>query len=243
MADPIEMTLPDGTVASVPRGTTGLEIAQSIGERLAAAAIVVKVDGEQFDVSRPLEKGGSFEVVTDSSKEGRFVIRHSAAHVLAQAVLDKFPGAAYAIGPPIDDGFYYDFDVGRAFTPDDLDVLDARVQEIIAEDQPFERTEISRDEGAALFADQPYKTEIITKGEATQIVYYWFQQRDRLLINEFLVKWYLFWDAVSRNRTDGALVRVMTPIIKGEDEAQADRRLIDLIRSVYPRLGPYFPST
>ena len=162
------MTLPDGTVASVPRGTTGLEIAQSIGERLAAAAIVVKVDGEQFDVSRPLEKGGSFEVVTESSKEGRFVIRHSAAHVLAQAVLDKFPGAAYAIGPPIDDGFYYDFDVGRAFTPDDLDVLDARVQEIIAEDQPFERTEISRDEGAALFADQPYKTEIITKGEASQ---------------------------------------------------------------------------
>jgi len=83
---------------------------------------------------------------------------------------------------------------------------------------------------------------IITKGEDTQIVYYWFQQRDRLLTNELLVKWYLFWDAISRNRTDGALVRVMTPIFENEDEAQADQRLIDLIRSVYSRLGPYFPS-
>jgi exosortase D (VPLPA-CTERM-specific) len=83
---------------------------------------------------------------------------------------------------------------------------------------------------------------VITKGKITQIVYYWFRQRERILTNEFLVKWYLFWDAVSRNRTDGALVRVMTPIFGNEDEAQADQRLIDLIRSVYPRLGPYFPS-
>ncbi|MEE8491254.1 MAG: TGS domain-containing protein [Acidimicrobiia bacterium] len=168
MADSIELTFPDGTVAGFPSGTTGLEVALSIGEHLAAAAVVVKLNGEQFDLARPLEEDGSFEVVTDSSEEGRFVIRHSAAHVLAQAVLDKFPGAAYAIGPPIDDGFYYDFDVGRAFTPDDLRALDARVQEIIAEDQPFERQEITRDEGVALFADQPYKTEIITDGEASQ---------------------------------------------------------------------------
>ncbi len=168
MADSIELTFPDGTVAGFPSGTTGLEVALSIGERLAAAAVVIKLNGEQFDLVRPLEEDGSFEVVTDSSEEGRFVIRHSAAHVLAQAVLDKFPGAAYAIGPPIDDGFYYDFDVGRAFTPEDLEALDARVQEIIAEDQPFERQEISRDEGVALFADQPYKTEIITDGEASQ---------------------------------------------------------------------------
>jgi EpsI family protein len=84
---------------------------------------------------------------------------------------------------------------------------------------------------------------VITKGKSTQIVYYWFRQRERLLTNELLVKWYLFWDAVSRNRTDGALVRVMTPVIEGEDVAQADRRLIDLIRLAYPRLGPYFPST
>jgi threonyl-tRNA synthetase len=168
VADSIELTFPDGTVASFPSGTTGLEVALSIGERLAAAAVVIKLNGEQFDLARPLEEDGSFEVVTDSSEEGRFVIRHSAAHVLAQAVLDQFPGAAYAIGPPIDDGFYYDFDVGRAFTPDDLEALDARVQEIIAEDQPFERQEISRDEGVVLFADQPYKTEIITDGEASQ---------------------------------------------------------------------------
>lgn len=84
---------------------------------------------------------------------------------------------------------------------------------------------------------------IITKGDNTQVVYYGFQQRDRLLTSEFLVKWYLFWDPVYRNRTDGALVRATTPVFREEDVAQADRRLIDLIQSVFPRLEPYFPST
>ncbi len=96
-----------------------------------------------------------------SSNEGREVLRHSTAHVMAQAVCDLFPGARYAIGPPIEDGFYYDFDIGRPFTPEDLDAIDKRMREIIAERQAFEREELSRDDALKVFAEQPFKKEII----------------------------------------------------------------------------------
>jgi len=96
-----------------------------------------------------------------SSEEGREILRHSTAHVMAQAVCDLFPNTKYAIGPPIADGFYYDFDVGRAFTPEDLERIEARMGEIIAAKQPFHREELSREEALKRFADQPFKTEII----------------------------------------------------------------------------------
>ena len=102
--------------------------------------------------------GGAIDIGSD---EGREILRHSAAHVMAQAVCDLFPGAKYAIGPPITDGFYYDFDVGRAFTPDDLDRIEARMREIVAAAQPFHREELSRDDALKRFADQPFKVEII----------------------------------------------------------------------------------
>ncbi|MDH3605689.1 MAG: threonine--tRNA ligase [Acidimicrobiia bacterium] len=168
MADSIDLIFPDGSTHTFPAGITGLEVAESIGSRLAKAAVIVKVDGAQYDLSRPLETGGPFEVVTADSDEGRFVVRHSSAHVLAQAVLGLYPGAQFAIGPPITDGFYYDFDIGRPFTPDDVEQLDARMQEIIKEDQPFEREVIDQAAGLELFADQQFKKEIITDGEASQ---------------------------------------------------------------------------
>ncbi|NNL68833.1 MAG: threonine--tRNA ligase [Acidimicrobiia bacterium] len=164
----MDLVFPDDSVHSFPPGVTGLEVAESIGSRLAKAAVVVKVDGRQYDLNRPIESGGRFEVVTGDSDEGRFVIRHSAAHVLAQAVLDAFPGAQFAIGPPITDGFYYDFDIGRPFTPEDIEMLDSEMDRIIAEDQPFEREVIEREQGLEMFADQRFKTEIITDGEASQ---------------------------------------------------------------------------
>ncbi|MDH3538745.1 MAG: threonine--tRNA ligase [Acidimicrobiia bacterium] len=168
MADSIDFTFPDGSVHTFPTGITGLAVAESIGPRLAKAAVVVTVDGVQFDLGRPLEHGGAFEVVTGNSEEGRFVIRHSFAHVLAQAVLDAFPGAQFAIGPPITDGFYYDFDIGRPFTPEDIEMLEGRMAKILTEDQPFDREVIDRDQGLAMFADQRFKTEIIADGEASQ---------------------------------------------------------------------------
>ena len=157
----IELQFPDGTVHEFPDDATGFDVATNIGPRLAKAAVAVKLDGEPRDLMRPLGGNGAFEVVTANTEDGRHVLRHSAAHVLAQAVLDLFEGARFAIGPPIVDGFYYDFDIGRPFSPEDLDAIKARMDEIVAEDQPFERGDMSVGEALEVFADQPFKTEII----------------------------------------------------------------------------------
>jgi threonyl-tRNA synthetase len=168
MAGEITVTLPDGSTRTLPEGATGADLAASVGKRLAQAAVAVTVDGEPTDLTRPLPDGAKVAVVTADRDEGRHVLRHSTAHVMAQAVCDLFPGARYAIGPPIADGFYYDFDLpgGAHFTDDDLARIEARMGEIVGEDQPFVREEHTRDEGLALFADQPYKREIIESVDA-----------------------------------------------------------------------------
>jgi threonyl-tRNA synthetase len=163
VADPISVTLPDGSARTVPAGSTVADLAAAIGPRLAKAAVAGVVDGAEVDLDTPLAEGATVAVVTQDSEAGRTVLRHSTAHVLAQAVLDLFPGAHFAIGPPIDNGFYYDFELpgGATFSDDDLGRIEERMGEIVAEGQPFVREEHSRDEGLALFADQPYKREII----------------------------------------------------------------------------------
>jgi threonyl-tRNA synthetase len=166
----LDLVLPDGSVVSHPPGVTGGEVATAIGPRLARAAIAVAVDGNLYDLYRPLSSGGKFSVVTPTTEEGRHILRHSAAHVLAQAVLNLFPGAHFAIGPPIEDGFYYDFDIGRPFTPEDLERIEARMAEIIDQDQPFVREALTREEALALFADQPFKREIIeSAADSTEV--------------------------------------------------------------------------
>jgi len=156
-----QLTLPDGTVRSYEDGATGLDVASSIGAGLARAAVAVTVDGETLDLNRPIDRDGALSVVTENTEEGRHVLRHSAAHVMAQAVLDLYPGATFAIGPPITDGFYYDFDIGRPFTPEDLERIEARMDEIIEIDQSFDRESLSIDDALEMFADQPFKSEII----------------------------------------------------------------------------------
>jgi threonyl-tRNA synthetase len=157
----LQLKLPDGSVRSYEDGATGLDVAASIGAGLARAAVAVTLDGETLDLNRPIDRDGALSVVTENTEEGRHVLRHSAAHVMAQAVLDLYPGATYAIGPPITDGFYYDFDIGRPFTPEDLDRIEARMQEIIEIDQSFVRESLSIDDALELFADHPFKSEII----------------------------------------------------------------------------------
>ena len=165
----LQLIYPDGTVVDHPIGVTGAKVAGSIGARLAKAAVAVALDGELLDLDRPLTRSGRFEVVTENSENGRHIARHSAAHILAQAVLDLYPGAHFAIGPAIEDGFYYDFDIGRPFTPDDLDRLSARMSEIVAADQPFQREALGREEALALFADQPFKREIIEGVDPSEV--------------------------------------------------------------------------
>jgi threonyl-tRNA synthetase len=168
VADQITITLPDGSPRDLPEGSTALDLARLIGPRLAQAAIAARVDGDLVDLGSPLSDGQTVAIVTGESEEGRHVLRHSTAHVLAQAVTSLWPGASYAIGPAIDTGFYYDFDLpgGARFTEEDLGRIDARMREIIAQDQPFVREEHTVDEGLELFADQPYKIEIIEKVDA-----------------------------------------------------------------------------
>ncbi|MHB8219801.1 MAG: threonine--tRNA ligase [Acidimicrobiales bacterium] len=163
MAVTIEVHLPDGSVRDVPEGSDAGWLASAIGPRLAAAAVAATVDGRPVDLSTPLPGGSTVAVVTPNTPLGRDVIRHSTAHVLAQAVLRLWPGARYAIGPVIDDGFYYDFELpdGARFTDDDLARVEAEMRQVMAEDQPFVREEHRADDALRIFADQPYKREII----------------------------------------------------------------------------------
>jgi threonyl-tRNA synthetase len=163
----IDVQLPDGSSRSLPEGSTALDLASAIGKRLAKDALAAQVDGQLTDLSAPLPDGAAVAIVTPTSELGREVLRHSSAHVLAQAVTRLWPGAHYAIGPAITDGFYYDFELpgGAHFSDDDLARIDAEMRAIIAEDQPFTRSEYSIEDGLALFADQPFKLEIINAVE------------------------------------------------------------------------------
>ena len=165
----MDLRLPDQTVVTHEEGVTGHEAARAIGPGLARAAVAVKVNGELRDVSRPIGDGGDFEVITLDSADGLHILRHSTAHVLAQAVLDLYPGATFAIGPPIEDGFYYDFEVPEPFTPEDLGRIEDRMTDIIAEDQPFTRVAMSRDEAVEVFRDHKFKVEIIESVEPSEV--------------------------------------------------------------------------
>jgi threonyl-tRNA synthetase len=159
----IEVQLPDGSRRTLANGSSALDLANAIGKRLAKDALAAQVNGQLTDLTAPLPAGANVAIVTPQSELGREVIRHSTAHVLAQAVTRLWPGAHYAIGPAIVDGFYYDFELPNEghFSDDDLVRIDAEMRAIIAEDQPFTRAEYSIAEGLALFKDQPFKVEII----------------------------------------------------------------------------------
>ena len=165
----LELRYPDGKVVEHPDDATGLDVARSIGPGLTRSAVAVKLNDELRDLSRPLGQSGDFMVVILDSEEGLDILRHSSAHVLAQAVLDLFEGSTFAIGPAIEDGFYYDFKVAEPFTPEDLERIEARMREIIAEDQPFEREALSRSEALELFSSHPFKTEIIESVEPSEV--------------------------------------------------------------------------
>ena len=164
----ISVTLPDGSQREIPQGSTALDVATAIGSRLAKAAIAAVVNGELVDLGREVPDNSSVSVVTTTSAEGREVLRHSTAHVLAQAVTRLWPGAHFAIGPAIADGFYYDFDLpgGAHFSDSDMLRIEEEMRRIVAENQPFIRSEHSIEEGLALFSSQPYKTEIIAAVQA-----------------------------------------------------------------------------
>jgi len=171
----IQLTLPDGSVKAVPSGSTPLEVARSIGPRLAKDAVGAELDGRKVDLRLPLAKGGAFRVFTVKSPEAGEFIRHSAEHVLADAVRRLWPEAEYDAGrQDHSEKFQYDFRFPRAFTPEDLEKIEAKMREIVAEDAPFERTEVSREEAERIFRDLGFTLKLerlkdIPAGEAITV--------------------------------------------------------------------------
>ncbi|WP_018084424.1 threonine--tRNA ligase [Desulfurispora thermophila] len=159
----VNVTLKDGSVRQYPAGTSLAAVAKDISPRLGKEALVAAVDGRLVDLSHPLEQDCQVEFYTFDSEPGRQAFRHSSAHVLAQAVTRLFPGVKLAIGPAIQDGFYYDFDVPKPFTPEQLARIEAEMQAIVKEDLPITRFELSRQEALQRFAraGEDYKVELI----------------------------------------------------------------------------------
>ncbi len=159
----IQVTLKDGSIREVEQGTTLAEFAASISRSLAKSAVAAKVDGRVTDLPIQLNNDAKVEFVTFEDAEGRDAFRHTSSHILAQAVKRLFTNVKIAIGPAIANGFYYDFDVNEAFTPEDLEKIQAEMEKIVKEDFPIERMEVSRDEAIRIFEElgEDYKVELI----------------------------------------------------------------------------------
>jgi threonyl-tRNA synthetase len=159
----IEITLPDGSKRPFDHPVTVQDVAASIGAGLAKATLAGKVNGRLVDASFPIDRNASLEIVTEKSPEALEILRHSTAHLLAQAVQRLFPGAQVTIGPVIDNGFYYDFAYERPFTPDDLLKIEAEMEKIVKEQLPVTRSVKSRDDAVTFFRSlgEEYKAEII----------------------------------------------------------------------------------
>lgn len=155
----INVTLPDGKVLEVEKGATVLQVAEQIGPRLAKAALGAKVNGELADLMRPLDADARIEILTEKNEDALYLVRHSAAHMLATAVRRIRPDAGIGFGPPIDDGFYYDFDVKEPFTPEDVEKIEAEMLKVSKDDQAFERRQVTKEEARDLFSDDPLKLE------------------------------------------------------------------------------------
>ncbi|MBS3969878.1 MAG: threonine--tRNA ligase, partial [Clostridia bacterium] len=159
----IVITLKDGTQAKYPAGSTPRQIAEFISRRLAKEAVVAKFNGTIVEMDKPLYEDGNLEIFTFDTEEGKHCYRHSASHILAQAVQRIFPGTKLGIGPAIEDGYYYDFDSEYKFSPEDLGKIEKEMDRIIREDEKFIRREISREDAVKLFKErgEDYKIELI----------------------------------------------------------------------------------
>lgn len=168
----LAVKLPDGSTRSYPKRVTGLEIAASIGPGLAKNALAIKVNGELLDLSREIDENAAVEIVTGSHPDALELLRHDAAHVLAEAVKELYPEVQITIGPAIEDGFYYDIYREHPFTPDDLVVIEARMHEIVKRDEPITREVWNRDEAVQFFLGigEKFKAEIIQDLPADQTI-------------------------------------------------------------------------
>src|SRR5512140_1487380 len=159
----IKITLPDGSLRELPEGSTVADLAASIGAGLAKAALAGRINGEMVDVTALLVEGARVEISTEKSPEALEIIRHSTSHLMAQAVKELFPQAKVTIGPAIETGFYYDFDVDHPFTPEDLEKIEKKMQELAKASLPLVRQELSSADAIKMFSGmgEDYKVELI----------------------------------------------------------------------------------
>ncbi|MGB7211955.1 MAG: threonine--tRNA ligase [Gemmatimonadales bacterium] len=170
MSEMIKVTLPDGTVKEVPAGSNSLDVAKVVGPGLAKAALAARVNGKIWDLGRPLDGDVTLSILTDKDPDALEMLRHSAAHILATAVRELYPAAAIGFGPPIEDGFYYDFGVERPFTPEDLEKIEEKMKEVAQRDFPFVREVVDRVEANKRFADDPLKLERISELADNEVI-------------------------------------------------------------------------
>src|SRR5512135_2692834 len=161
----IELRLPDGQDRKYASGITGQEVAEKIGSRLAKDALAIKIDGRLQDLNTPVERSGAIEIVTFGAPEGRETYWHSTSHLMAQAVKQLFPQARLAIGPAIEEGFYYDFDLERPLTPEDLVKIEKKMTELAKAAIPVTRKVLSKAEALSFFEKRGefYKVELINE--------------------------------------------------------------------------------
>ncbi|MDL2247693.1 TGS domain-containing protein, partial [Bacteroides sp. OttesenSCG-928-J23] len=170
----IKVTLKGDVIREYEPGTTAGEVAKSLGAGLYKAACCAKVDGEVADLRTPLTGDCALQICTFDDEEGKKAFWHSTSHILAQAVKRLYPAAKFAIGPAIDGGFYYDFDVETPFTAEDLDKIEAEMKKIVKEDLAIERFALPPAEATQLMKDEPYKVELIAEhaGKGEDISFY-----------------------------------------------------------------------
>ncbi len=171
------ITLPDGSIRRFDAPVTGTDVAAAIGPGLAKAALAMQVDGALQDLARPIEHDASLRFITRRDPEALEMIRHDTAHVLAEAVQALYPGTQVTIGPPIENGFYYDFARNEPFKPDDFAAIEAKMREIVARNSPFEREVWDRDEAIRFFEErgERYKAELIRDLPADQVITFYKQ--------------------------------------------------------------------
>lgn len=157
----IELVFPDGAKKSFEAGVTGRDVAASISNSLAKRAIAAKIDGELVDLNAPINEGGAIEIVDPKHEDALGILRHSTAHLMAQAMKRLYPSIRFGVGPAIETGFYYDTDQEKQITEEDLPVIEAEMAKIVKENYPIERREVTRAEANEIFADDEYKLEII----------------------------------------------------------------------------------
>src|SRR5467141_3205704 len=166
----IQVVLPDGSKKGLPAGATGADLARAVGPGLAKAALAIRVNGDVRDLQRPLPDGATVAILTNKDAQALDVLRHSSAHALATAVRQLFPQAQIGFGPPIEDGFYYDFDIGRPFTPEDIEAIEKKMGEVVKADYPFVREEVSRADAKKRFKDDPLKLERIDDLKEDEVI-------------------------------------------------------------------------